>query len=65
MFKDMDNFTLHSADKIILSTYVDMIFLQWNKSGGGLYIFGCRCAAGALKPLPYTRLCSADFATLY
>ena len=40
MFKDMDNFTLHSADKIILSTYVDMIFLQWNKSGGGCIFLG-------------------------
>ena len=33
--------------------------------GGTLYIFGWGSAAGTLKPLPYTKPCSADFATLY
>ncbi len=32
--------------------------------GGTLYISGWGCAARTLKPLPYTRPCSADFATL-
>ena len=34
---------------------------------GALCIFlgAWGCAAGTLKPLPYTKPCSADFATLY
>ena len=32
---------------------------------GTLYIFRWGCAPGTLKPFPYTRPCSADFATLY
>ena len=33
--------------------------------GGSLHIFGWWCAAGTLKPLPYTRPCQPDFAALY
>ena len=33
--------------------------------GPGELCIGWGCAAGTLKPLPYTKPCSADFATLY
>ena len=51
---------------MIITAAVYIFFkIAENTRGGTLYIFGWWGAAGTLKPLPYTRPCSADFATLY
>ena len=44
---------------------VDEILKRESGEGGTQYIFGWECAAGTLRPPPYARPFSADFATLY
>ncbi len=54
------------ADKsvFVTQTYVQIYLRKPPPPGGTLYIFGWGRAAKTLKPVPYTRPCSADFATL-